>query len=100
MRDAGTQCYHSIPSRLSVIIGIIAVVGLTVYVGYIQFQHYKQTEDYCNNKYGFNNWELNETTGTGQYKYYIGQVWGCVPLSNSSSDKSESFNKGYEVNQK
>jgi len=94
MRDAGTQCYHSIPSKLSVIIVIIAVVGLTAYVGYVQMQHYKQTENYCNNKYGFNNWEFNETTGTGQYKHYIGQAWECVPLSNSSSDKSESFNKG------
>ena len=98
MRDAGTQCYHSIPSKLSVILGIIAVIGIITYVGYIQVQHYKQTEYYCNNQYGVNGWELNETTGTGVNKYYIGQVWECVPLS--SSAKAESFNKGYEVNQK
>ena len=100
MRDAGTQCYHTIPSKLSVILGIIAVIGMTAYVGYIQVQHYKQTEDYCNNQYGVNGWELNETTGTGVNKYYIGQVWECVPLSNSSSDKSESFNKDLTENQK
>ena len=34
-----------------------------------------------------------------QVAYYIGQLRKAL-TSNSSSDKSESFNKGYEVNQK
>ena len=70
------------------ILGMIVVIGIAFYVGYnTQVQHYKQSEEYCNNKYGINGWELNETTGTGVNKNYIGQVWECVPLSKSSSDK-------------
>lgn len=80
----------TISSKLFSILGIVVVIGMTVFVGYVQVQHCKQTVDYCNNKYGVNGWEFNETTGKGVNKHYIGQVWECVPLSNSSLDNSES----------
>jgi len=70
------------------IFSISVVIGMIIIGGYIQVQQYKQTEDYCNKKYGFNGWVLNETTGTDNNKYYIGQVWECVPLLNSTTNKN------------
>ena len=81
MRDVGTECYHSILNILSIILGIIILIAIIVYIGYYQVQHYKQAEEYCNNKYGINGWQFNETTDIRVNKYYIGQVWECVPLS-------------------
>lgn len=74
----------------TIIIGVI-IIGLILYVGYLQVQHFRQVKEYCDNKYGVDNWEMNETTNrttaTGKYKFYIGQVWECVPLLNNSDDK-------------
>lgn len=74
----------SLIGNLFILLGIITIIITVIYVAYIQIQNYKQTEDYCNNQYGFNNWEFNETTETNINKYYIGQVWECIPLSNST----------------
>ena len=41
----------------------------------------------CDKLYGGGNWIFNETTGTGKYKDYIGQVWMCVPKENVSDRK-------------
>jgi len=79
---------------LSFILVIIAAIGMITCVGYIQVQHNKQTEDYCNNQYGVNGWELNETTGTDINKHYIGEIWTCVPISNYTP-KSNKTNKGF-----
>ena len=62
------------------------LIGVIVVAGYLMTQISLKAVDYCNNKYGVGNWEWNETTGTGDYKYYIGQAWECVPLSENKSE--------------
>jgi nitrate/TMAO reductase-like tetraheme cytochrome c subunit len=70
---------YTLKDILFVLIGIIIIVVITVIVFDTQLRMNKQSEEFCNNKYGVDNWYYNETTGTGDFKYYIGQVWSCVP---------------------
>jgi len=78
MKDAGTECNHSVGGILSFVVGIILIVGSVIYVGYIQVQQWREVEAYCNEQFGEGKWTLNETTGTGDNKYYIGQVHECI----------------------
>jgi hypothetical protein len=78
MKDSGTECCHSVGSSIFFWIGIILIVGSVFYVGKIQVQQWREVEAYCNEQFGEGNWTLNETTGTGDNKYYIGQVHECI----------------------
>jgi len=63
-----------------------SLIAVIVVTGYLMIEVSLEAEDYCNNKYGVGNWEWNETTGTGDYRHYIGQAWECVPLSENKSE--------------
>jgi hypothetical protein len=72
------DCYHTVPSRFFIVITIVLISLSILYLLNLQVQSYQQMENYCDERFGADNWELNETTGTGVHKYYIGQVWECV----------------------
>jgi len=58
----------------AILIMIIALmIGVEVTINYQE-----KWEKECNNKFGKGNWTLKDITGTGKYRFYIGQVWECV----------------------
>jgi len=67
-----------IPSTVTIVMVIIVISTVFISVLITQAQAYQQMEHHCDATFGVNNWKLNETTGTGNNKYYIGQVWECV----------------------
>jgi len=66
---------------------VFMTTALIIYVGIALINLNLQNINYCDNKFGVDGWYLNETTGTGDYKYYIGQVWECVPNADNTSKK-------------
>ena len=59
------------------IIAIMLLIGFYVWGNTMQ-----EVRQSCDDKYGINGWDLNETTSTGECKGYIGQCWECVPKGN------------------
>jgi hypothetical protein len=51
---------------------------ISIYVIHIASNQQKTIINFCNEKYGEEKWEWNETTGT--IPFYIGQSWECVSL--------------------
>lgn len=67
----------------------IIVIVLVIIIGlYIQSNILDNFNSYCNEKYGEKNWttiSADRTNMTLRDKYYIGEIWTCVPISNSEN---------------
>ena len=71
----------------SIIIGVmtfIIIYIIFVLAFHIQLEQDYKTQNFCDYRYGINNWTMVDITGTPQaIKYYgrlhIGQVWECKP---------------------
>jgi len=74
MKDRTKQNLSGVISFFAVLflVVVVFIVGISISVPY------KQVEKICDKEYGVGNWTLNETTGTGSYRWFIGQVWECV----------------------
>lgn len=73
------------PSNFNIVKWVIligSIIGMLVIGIYVQIDIYKGATNFCDKKYGVDNWTLNDTTGTGLCKHYIGQCWVCVLDSN------------------
>jgi hypothetical protein len=66
MRDKGTETYHTVTDYRIVIIGAVIIIGLIVYVGFKVMDRYNEAEDYCNEKFGVDNWTLDDTSYEGE----------------------------------
>lgn len=64
-------------SLISIFYMILIIIFSIFVVGTVQYKIYRDFKKVCDDKFGIDNWKLNEITGTGQYKSYIGQVWNC-----------------------
>jgi len=51
---------------LGVLSGVVIVVLLFYSVLHVQKEHYIEAVEYCDNKYGINNWEFEQV---GNYRY-------------------------------
>ena len=66
---------------ISTIFLTIIFLVIIFLICYTMIQTQIKVQEYCNDKYGLDNWEFNETTGN---KFYLGQTWECVPILNKS----------------
>ena len=64
---------------------ILCFIILIIIIGvYIQKYYDKDFTKHCDNKYGKDNWILDEITG--EKGFYIGQMWGCINKTNQTRD--------------
>jgi len=62
------------------LVSVILIVGCSIFIVFNQMSEQTQNvSNFCDEKYGENNWEMveKETRDTFQEKIYIGQIWEC-----------------------
>ena len=60
-------------------LSVVILCGMVVY-GIAQVEANRMAT-HCDNLYGVDGWVMNETTGRGECKGYIGQCWHCINKS-------------------
>ena len=57
----------------------LLVILVVLFVGvFVSSSYYNEKIDFCDEKFGVDNWELEETTGDRSKCKGIGQCWECV----------------------
>lgn len=60
------------------IIGMIMIVIVSIVVLKTQIEHYDRFNEYCDNKFGVNNWTIVPVADEDRLQFYIGQQDTCV----------------------
>jgi hypothetical protein len=71
-----------IKSSIFVVLTIIILVLGSILVMNVQMENSNNYNSFCDKKYGKDNWNQIDITGTPEAvksvgRFYIGQVWGC-----------------------
>lgn len=64
-------------------IGLAAIMICGLILNSAMVAESKRLNTYCDNHYGVDGWVMNETTGTGECKNYMGQCWHCINKSDT-----------------
>lgn len=72
---------HTLIMILTTVSVAILLLGVGFYISTVESH---RLTIYCDKLYGVGGWVMNETTGTGECRAYMGQCWHCINRSDTN----------------